>query len=68
MKFHEENTAIKEVTKITITKIRIVITVRRIGTKTSRVPIRRKMIRKNPMTKCLPYVNKRHKILLSCRI
>ena len=43
MKCHEENTTTtKEVTKITSTRIRIVIMVRRIGTKTSRFPIRRR--------------------------
>ena len=52
MKFYEENTAtIKEVTKITITKTRIVIMVRRIGTKTPRVPIKRKTTRKNSRTR-----------------
>ena len=45
MKYHEENT-------ITTTKIRITTTVERIGTKTTtRVPIRRKMTKRNPMTR-----------------
>ena len=53
MKYHEENTTtiIKEVTKITTTKIGITITVKRTGTKTTRVPIRRKMTKRNPRTR-----------------
>ena len=50
MKYHEENTTTtKGVTKITITKIRIAIMVKRIGTK--RVPIRRRMTKRNPRTR-----------------
>ena len=53
MRYHEENTIItkKEVIRITTTKIRITITVKRIGTKTTRVPIRRKMSKRNPRTR-----------------
>ena len=53
MKYHEENTTIttKEFIKIPTTKIRITITVKRIGTKTPRVPIRRKMTKRNPRTR-----------------
>ena len=41
----------KEVTRITTTNIRIIIMVKRIGTKTTRVPIRRKMSKRNPRTR-----------------
>ena len=53
MKYHEENTIIttKEVIKITTTKIRITIMVKRTGTKTTRVPITRKMTKRNPRTR-----------------
>ena len=52
MKYHEEDTTnTKEVTKITTIRIKMDITVRRIGTKTTRVPIRRRMTRKNPRTR-----------------
>ena len=53
MKYHKENrtTTTKEVTKITTTRIRIAIAVKRIGTKTTRVPIRRKMTKRNPRTR-----------------
>ena len=54
MKYHEENTTTttKEVTKITTTKIGIIIMVKRIGTKpTTRVPIRRKITKRNPRTR-----------------
>ena len=52
MKYHKENTTTtKEVTKITTTKIRIAIMVKRIGTKTTRVPIRRRMTKRNPRTR-----------------
>ena len=54
MKYHEENTTTttKEVTKITTTKIGITIMVKRIGTKpTTRVPIRRKMTKKESKDK-----------------
>ena len=52
MKYHEENTTTrtKEVTKITITRIRIAIIVKRIGTKATRVHIRRRMTKRNPRT------------------
>ena len=50
MRYHRENTTIttKEVVRITTTKIRITIMVKRIGTKTTRFPIRRKMSKRNP--------------------
>ena len=53
MRYHEENTTIttKEVIKITTTRIKIIIMVKRIGTKTTRVPIRRKMTKRNPRTR-----------------
>ena len=52
MKCHEENTTTtKKVTKITITKIKIAIMVKRIGTETTRVPIRRRMTKRNPRTR-----------------
>ena len=53
MKYHEENTTIttKEVIRITTTKIRITIMVKRIGTKTTIVPIRRTMTKRNPRTR-----------------
>ena len=52
MKYHEEDTTnAKEVTKITIVRIKMDITVRRIGTKTTRVPTRKRMTRKNPRTR-----------------
>ena len=53
MKYHEEDTTTttKEVTKITTTKIRIAIMVKRIGTRITRVPIRRKMTKRNPRTR-----------------
>ena len=51
MKCHEENTTTtQEVTKITTIRIKMDITVKRIGTKTTRIPIRR-MTRKNPRTR-----------------
>ena len=54
MKYHEENTTTttKEDTKITTTKIRITTMLKRIGTKTTtRVPIKRKMTKRNPRTR-----------------
>ena len=53
MKYHEENTTttIKEVTKITTARIKIAITVKRIGTKTTRVPIKRRMTKKESKDK-----------------
>ena len=54
MKCHEENTpttTTKEVTTKITTGIKMDITVRRIGTKTPRVPTKRKMTRKNPRTR-----------------
>ena len=52
MKYHEEDTTTtKEVTKITTIRIKMDIMVRRIGTKTPRVPTRRRMTRKNPRTR-----------------
>ena len=52
MKYHEENTTTtKEVTKITTTRIRIAIMVKRIGTKTTRVPIKKWMTKRNPKTR-----------------
>ena len=53
MKYCEENTTIttKEVIKITTTKIRIITMVKRIGTKTTRVPIRRKMTKRKLRTR-----------------
>ena len=53
MRYHEENTTIttKEVIGITTMRIRITIRVKRIGTKTTRVPIRRKMTKRNPRTR-----------------
>ena len=54
MKYHEEDTTTttKEVTKITTTRIRIAIMVKRIGAKTTtRVPIRRRMTKRNPRTR-----------------
>ena len=52
MKYHEEDTTTtKEVTKITTIRIKMDITVRRIGTKTARVPIRRRMTRKESKDK-----------------
>ena len=52
MKYHEEDTITKEVTTRVITiKIKVDIMVRRIGTKTPRIPTRRKMTRKNPRTR-----------------
>ena len=49
MKYHEEDTTTtKEVTKIITVRIKMDITVRRIGTRTTRGPIRRRMTRKNP--------------------
>ena len=53
MRYHEENTTIttKEVIGITTTRIRIAIMVKRIGTKTTRAPIRRKMTKRNPRTR-----------------
>ena len=52
MKYHEEDTitTTKEVTKITTTRIRIAITVKRIGTRITRVPTRRRMTKRNPKT------------------
>ena len=54
MKCHEENTpttTTRVVTKRITTGIKMDITVRRIGTKTPRVPTRRRMTRKNPRTR-----------------
>ena len=52
MKYHEENTTTtKEVTKITITQIKIAIMVKRIGTRTTRVPIRKWITKRNPRTR-----------------
>ena len=53
MKYRKENTTIttKEVIKITTTRIRIAIMVKRIGTKTTRFPTRRKMTKRNPRTR-----------------
>ena len=53
MRYHGEDTTIttKEAIKTTTTKIRITIMVKRIGTKTTRVPIRRKMAQRNPRTR-----------------
>ena len=53
MKCHEENTTTttKEVTTKTITGIKMAIMVKRIGTKTTRVPIRRRMTKGNPRTR-----------------
>ena len=61
MKCHGENTTTtKEVTKIAITKITIAIMVKRIGTRTARVPIRRRMIKGKPKDKDVyPYANKK---------
>ena len=52
MKWHEENTQ-TTITRVVTTKITIKmdITVRRIGTKTPRIPIKREMTRKNPRTR-----------------
>ena len=51
MKYYKENTTTtKEVTEITTIRIKMDITVRRIGTKT-RVPIRRRMTKRNPRTR-----------------
>ena len=54
MKYHEENTP-TTTTRVVTTKITIGIkmdtTVKRIGTKTPKVPTRRKMTRKNPRTR-----------------
>ena len=52
MKYHEEDTTTtKEVTKITTIRIKMDTMVRRIGTKITRIPIRRRMTRKNPRTR-----------------
>ena len=53
MKYHEEKTTTttREVTKITTTKIGITIMVKRIGTRTTRVPIRRKITRRESKDK-----------------
>ena len=53
MKYHEEDTTTttKEVTKITTTRIRIAIMAKRIGTRVTRVPIRRRMTKRNPRTR-----------------
>ena len=54
MKCHEENTpttTTKEVTTKTTTGIKMAITVKRIGAKTTRVPIRRRMTKRNPRTR-----------------
>ena len=52
MKYHEENTTTtKEVTEITTIRIKMDITVKRIGTKTTRVPNRRRMTKRNPRTR-----------------
>ena len=53
MKYHEGNTTTttKEVTKITTTKIRMAIMAKRTGTKTTRVPIRGRMTKRNPKTR-----------------
>ena len=53
MRNREKNTTItkKEVIGITTTRIRITIMLKRIGTKTTRVPIRRKMTKGNPRTR-----------------
>ena len=52
MKYHEEDTTnTREVTKIITVRIKMDIMVRRIGTKTPRVPTRRRMTRKNPRTR-----------------
>ena len=53
MNYHEENTTIttKEVIRTTTTQIRITFMVKRIGTRTTKVPIRRKMTKRNPRTR-----------------
>ena len=52
MRYPKENTTTtKEVTKITITKVKIAISIKRIGTKTTRVPIRRRMTKRIPSTR-----------------
>ena len=52
MECHEEDTTTtKEVTKMTTIRIKMDIMVKRIGTKTPRVPIKGKMTRKNPRTR-----------------
>ena len=53
MKYHEENTTTttKEVTTKTTTGIKMAITVKRIGTKTTIVPIRRRVTKSNPRTR-----------------
>ena len=53
MKYHEENTTIttKEVIRITTTKIRITIMVKRIGTRTTRVPYQKKDVKKESKDK-----------------
>ena len=54
MRCHEENTpttTTKGVTKKITTGIKMVVMVRRIGTKTPRIPTKRKMTRKNPRTR-----------------
>ena len=72
MKYHEENTktTTKEVTKITTTKIGITIMVKRMDTKpTTRVPIRRKMTKKESKDKDVYLVlTKDVKFHLSCRL
>ena len=55
MKWHEESTqtATTKVvtTRIIIIRIKVDITVRRIGTRTPKIPTKRKMTRKNPRTR-----------------
>ena len=50
MKYHKENTktTTKEVTKVTTTRIRIAIMVKKIGTRATRFSIRRRMTKRNP--------------------
>ena len=54
MRCHEENTpttTTKEVTTKITTGIKMATTVKKIGTKTTRVPIRRRMTKRNPRTR-----------------
>ena len=54
MRYHEENTpttTTKGVTTKITTGIKMDAMVKRIGTKTTRVPIRRKMTKRNPRTR-----------------
>ena len=53
MKYHEGDTTITKVvtTRITTIKVRVNITVRRIGTRAPRVLTKRRMTRKSPRTR-----------------